>query len=143
MLAESPAAAAAFGADAAEVLSCAGARAGLHVEGSPMSGRPLPPGAVVGPATDALLALEPAPPARAMQCIRCGWCVDHCPVRLNVAALNDDYELVRLDRARRRGVQACIDCGICSYLCPSHLSLTDRVGQLKEALRRDGAGNAL
>lgn len=132
-----------FGAEAAEVLACAGARAGMQVEGSPMSGRLLSPGAVVGPATDALLALEPSPPARATQCVRCGWCVEHCPVRINVAILNDDFELVRLDLARRRGAQACIGCGICSYLCPSHLPLTDRVGRLKEALCREGAGSAL
>jgi electron transport complex protein RnfC len=92
---------------------------------------------VVGPATTALLALDGAanhgPPS---PCIRCGWCTDHCPARLNVAALNDDYELALVDRARRTGVAACVDCGVCTYVCPARLPLTQRVRQLKRAARR-------
>ncbi len=58
------------------------------------------PTAVVTPATDALLAIDEAPPAVPTPCIRCGWCTDHCPARLNVAILNDDFELSLVDHAR-------------------------------------------
>ena len=89
--------------------------------------------AVVTPATDALLAigLTEAEPAGA--CIRCGWCTDHCPARLNVAALNDAYELGMVDLADRAGVRACVQCAVCSYVCPARLPLTVRVRQLKRA----------
>jgi electron transport complex protein RnfC len=107
------------------------------IHGGPMVGRQCEPGVVVGPATTALLALDGAanhgPPSA---CIRCGWCTDHCPARLNVAALNDDYELALVDRARRTGVAACVDCGVCTYVCPARLPLTQRVRQLKRAARR-------
>ncbi|MGC9454538.1 MAG: 4Fe-4S dicluster domain-containing protein [Phycisphaerae bacterium] len=106
------------------------------IHGGPMMGRQCEPGLVVGPATTALLALRPsdnnAPPS---PCIRCGWCTDHCPARLNVAALNDDYELSLVDHARKMNVAACVDCGVCTYVCPARLPLSQRVRQLKRAVR--------
>ena len=106
--------------------------------GGPMTGLQCPPGAVVTPATNAVLGLAAPAPAVPGPCIRCGWCTDHCPARLNVAALNDAFELVELDVAGRAGASACVDCGVCSYICPARLPLTHRVGQLKSALRRGG-----
>ncbi len=99
-----------------------------------MVGLKCTPGAVVTPATDALLALEPTPYEPAGTCIRCGWCTDHCPSRLNVAALNDAFELGMVTLARRDGVHACVECGVCSYICPAKLPLTSRVRQLKRAV---------
>jgi electron transport complex protein RnfC len=96
----------------------------------------LSPAAVVGPATNAVLALKvgPEPMSTPTQCIRCGWCTDHCPARLNVAALNDDYELKQIAHARRFGVQACVGCGVCTYVCPARLPLAQRVRQLIQAV---------
>jgi Na+-translocating ferredoxin:NAD+ oxidoreductase subunit C len=81
-----------------------------------------------------VLAIEPAPMPPSSPCIRCGWCTDYCPARLNVAALNDRFELGLLHRLRATGVQACVECGICSYVCPARLPLSHRVGQLRRAL---------
>ena len=103
------------------------------IHGGPMSGLRCPAGAVVTPATDALLAIDEAPPAVPTPCIRCGWCTDNCPVRLNVAILNDDFELAQVDHARRLNVAACLACGVCSYVCPARLPLAARVGRLKQA----------
>ena len=60
-------------------------------------------GAVVTPATDALLAIDEAPLAVPTPCIRCGWCTDLCPARLNVAILNDDFELAQVDHSPPAG----------------------------------------
>jgi len=125
-----------FGADAGEALSLAGAAPDEPgVCGSAMRGAQIVAGAVTASGTEALLAIRPpaAPPPTA--CIRCGWCSENCPARLNVAALNDDFELGRPDRARRRFPQACVGCGICSYVCPARLPLARRVALLKQALR--------
>lgn len=103
------------------------------IHGGPMVGLKCTPDAVVTPATDALLAIEPTPYEPAGTCIRCGWCTDHCPGRLNVAALNDAFELGMVTQARRDGVHACVECGVCSYICPARLPLTSRVRQLKRA----------
>ncbi len=105
------------------------------IHGGPMVGLRCPPLSVVTPGTEAVLALEPAPVRLSTSCMRCGWCTDHCPARLNVAALNDASELGLTDHARRLGAVACIECGVCSYICPSCLPLSQRVKRLKRVLR--------
>jgi len=102
--------------------------------GGPMKGLNCTPRAVVTPATNAVLALAAPEPVSPCPCIRCGWCTDHCPARLNVSLLNDALELADLPTARRAGAMACVDCGVCSYVCPSRLPLTYRVAQLKRAI---------
>lgn len=101
--------------------------------GGPMTGVEVPAEVVVGPATAGLLALPESPPEMPETCIRCAWCTDHCPVRLDVASLNDMYELGQLDRAVQYDVSACLGCGICSYVCPARLPLTHRMKQLRLA----------
>ncbi|MCE5277276.1 MAG: 4Fe-4S dicluster domain-containing protein [Planctomycetaceae bacterium] len=104
----------------------------LH--GGPMNGCLCPARAVVTWATEAILSITPAQAQPASPCIRCGWCTDYCPARLNVSALNDAYELGLLDEARRDHATACVECGVCSYICPARLPLTERVRQLKRAI---------
>ena len=126
-----------FGMDAFELLRAAGARDDeIGVHGPAMTGRQLVLGAVVSSTTNALLALMEPEAARPTPCIRCGWCTSQCPARLNVAGLNDDFELGRAGRARHRGALACIGCGVCSYICPARLPLAERLGLLKQAIAR-------
>jgi len=127
----------AFGTPIAHVLAAADAAVdvGDLCCGGPMTGVEVAAEAVVHAGTRGLLSV-PAPAfAPATVCIRCAWCTDHCPVRLNVADLNDRYELGQVDRARRAHVEACIGCGVCSYVCPARLPLTFRMMQLKQAVR--------
>jgi len=128
-----------FGADCRGL---AGGGDGLILHGGPMAGTPCPDGAVVTPATHAVLSLEAAPPPLPSPCIRCGWCTDHCPARLNVAALNDAFELSLPERARRAGALACVECGVCSYVCPARLPLSQRVRQLKRSIVSGGRSPA-
>jgi electron transport complex protein RnfC len=129
-----------FGADAAEVLAAVGApEEPPQVHGPAMTGRLLAPGAVVSWQTSALLGLAPVEGGPPTPCIRCGWCTDNCPARLNVAGLNDDFELGRADRAARHGAMACVGCGICSYVCPARLPLAERLRLLQQAIRRRGS----
>lgn len=104
------------------------------IHNGPMVAIRCSPGAVVGPTTDAVLALESDMPAPAGPCIRCSWCTDHCPARLNVAALNDAFELCDLNMARKLVAQACVECGVCTYVCPARLPLSRRTTQLKRVL---------
>jgi Na+-translocating ferredoxin:NAD+ oxidoreductase subunit C len=110
--------------------------------GGTMSGRLCDNGAVVSAATDALVAMRPVEPVVPAPCIRCGWCTDHCPARLNVSALNDLYELAHVARAERLGAMACVECGVCTYVCPARLPLSQRVKQLKRLVRPPAAGAA-
>ncbi len=105
----------------------------IIIHGGPLVGKPCSDATVVTPTTDAVLAITPTPFSPPSPCIRCGWCTDHCPARLNVAALNDDFELSLVEHARKLDVSACLGCGVCSYICPARLPLMQRVLQLKLA----------
>jgi len=132
-----------FGAGAEEVLGLAKIEGdGPAVYGSAMDGRQLADGAVVDSRTNGLLGLRPPEIGQPTPCIRCGWCSQQCPARLNVAMLNDDFELGRIEHARRGGALACVSCGICSYVCPARLPLAERLLLLKQAIRQADAAEA-
>ncbi|MCF7858292.1 MAG: electron transport complex subunit RsxC [Candidatus Cloacimonetes bacterium] len=66
-------------------------------------------------------------------CLRCGRCVDICPMNLVPSLIahhvrNDDW-----DSAEKFGVMDCIKCGSCSYVCPSHIKLIQwiDIGKIK------------
>lgn len=109
---------------------------GTIVLGGPMLGRVAPADAVINASCEAVLAMEPTDLRPAAQCIRCGWCRDHCPARLNVAMLNDLYELGHIEKADQAGVLSCVGCGVCSYVCPARLPLTERVIHLGRTARQ-------
>jgi electron transport complex protein RnfC len=58
---------------------------------------------------------EPGP------CLRCGRCVDHCPMRLLPNEIARFVEKGRIDRAEDYGVLDCMECGVCAYVCPSKI----------------------
>ena len=122
-----------FGATCADLVDGA---AGAVLHGGPMVGMRCMDDAVVTPTTDAVLAIPVPPAPLPSPCIRCGWCTDHCPSRLNVAALNDAFELGHIKQARRLGAVACVGCGVCSYICPARLPLAQRLKQLRGILVR-------
>ncbi len=73
------------------------------------------------------------PPASA--CIRCGKCIDACPMGLQPVELVGD--LTKKDYAsfiKHNGID-CIECGSCSYACPAkrHIAQNLRVGK-REAI---------
>ena len=122
-----------FGATCADLIKDP---AGPILHGGPMVGMRCTDDTVVTPTTDAVLAVPvPAAPLPS-PCIRCGWCTDHCPARLNVSALNDAFELGHIKQARRLGAVACVGCGVCSYICPARLPLAQRLKQLRGILVR-------
>ncbi len=66
-------------------------------------------------------------------CLRCGRCVDICPMNLVPSLIahhvrNDDW-----DSAEKFGVLDCMKCGSCAYVCPSHIKLIQwiDIGKIK------------
>ncbi len=51
-------------------------------------------------------------------CIKCGKCVDMCPMRLMPLYLNKYSQEGNVEMAEKYNVMDCIECGVCSYLCP-------------------------
>ena len=64
-------------------------------------------------------------------CIRCGRCVEACPMDILPATISQAVENERFDWAEQLNVLACIECGSCSYLCPSHRPLNQHFKRAK------------
>jgi electron transport complex protein RnfC len=64
-------------------------------------------------------------------CIRCGRCVECCPMSILPATISQAVENKRFDWAEELNVLACIECGSCSYVCPSHRPLNQHFKRAK------------
>ncbi len=60
-------------------------------------------------------------------CLRCGRCVQHCPMRLMPFMIMANAEINNLDQAVRYGLKDCMECGTCSYICPSRRHLVQTI----------------
>jgi Na+-translocating ferredoxin:NAD+ oxidoreductase subunit C len=72
-------------------------------------------------------------------CIRCGYCVDACPIFLNPSQLG----LLAEQRSYQAMVDEfhlmdCFECGCCTYVCPSHIPLVQLFRVSKAAVRKAG-----
>lgn len=56
-------------------------------------------------------------------CIRCGRCVDHCPMNLMAFEISKAYEQRDVEWLRSIRADLCIECGCCSYVCPARRDL--------------------
>jgi electron transport complex protein RnfC len=52
-------------------------------------------------------------------CIRCGQCVNACPMYLLPSTLGILCERHRFAEARDLGLRDCVECGCCTYVCPA------------------------
>lgn len=71
-------------------------------------------------------------------CIRCGACIDACPMNLLPTRLARLSEMKKIDEAADLGIQNCIECGSCAFACPSHIPLVQwiRVGKFRLSEQR-------
>ena len=68
-------------------------------------------------------------------CIRCGHCVDACPVFLNPQLLGRLAMVTRYEEMETNHLLDCMLCGCCSYTCPSNIPLSQLFAIAKTALR--------
>lgn len=69
----------------------------------------------------------------AENCIRCGKCVEACPMGLEPFLLSTLSRLGEWEEVEAQKVANCIECGSCSYICPASRPLVDyiRLGKAK------------
>ena len=65
--------------------------------------------------------------AEAQPCIRCGKCVDACPMGLEPYLLSKLAEIQDWERSEKEDVVSCIECGSCQFTCPSNRPLLDYI----------------
>ena len=69
-------------------------------------------------------------------CIKCGECVESCPMGLNPSTLGmlaakREYEMM----SERYFLGTCFECGSCSYVCPANIPLVQQFRVAKRILR--------
>ena len=121
-----------------EYAACHTERVRMLLSGGPMMGMPLDmQTAVVVRQQNGLTALRRAKSSvRESACIRCGRCMDVCPMNLMPMELNEAYQ--RKDPAALQAghLGLCMNCGCCSYVCPAHRQLTEKNQQAKLLLQK-------
>ena len=105
------------------------------IVGGPLMGRAISDlRTVVTKWTTGVLAMRTVPRYDPVPCVRCGWCVEDCPVGVDPSELLSVAETRQYARAAALHPEACIDCGLCTYECPSRLPLAESVRELKAHL---------
>ncbi len=92
--------------------------------------------------TSSVLALIKAPETYNADnpCIRCGRCVDHCPMRLMPFKLSEAAKRSDAETAQQYNILECIECGLCSYICPANRNLLQFIRMIKpEVMRKQRA----
>ena len=79
-----------------------------------------------------ILGQEEARRREVQPCIRCGACVDVCPMGLEPFLVSTLSRLGRWEDAENEKVMNCIECGSCSFICPASRPLLDyiRIGKM-------------
>ncbi|MDD3885769.1 MAG: electron transport complex subunit RsxC [Victivallaceae bacterium] len=83
-----------------------------------------------------LLPHETAVNYESGNCLRCGRCVEGCPMKLAPALLCTAIEGGRYDLAADNHVMDCLECGSCSYNCPAHRPIVQYIRRAKAEIRK-------
>ena len=73
-------------------------------------------------------------------CIKCGRCVEVCPMQLYPLFYGLYGKLGDLGKAVEHKVEECVECGCCEYVCASKIALLSFIRQEKAYARSANQG---
>lgn len=73
--------------------------------------------------------------AHSPHCIRCGKCIDVCPMHLMPVLMYRAERNADLDEMKKLGMMDCIECGSCAYTCPATVPLVQSFRAGKQRIR--------
>lgn len=80
------------------------------------------------------LSKEDTKPAEVLPCIRCGQCLDVCPVYLQPLFISGYALQNRFDDAEKYNAMDCVECGACSFICPAKRPLAESIKLAKHEI---------
>lgn len=69
-------------------------------------------------------------------CIKCGNCINHCPLKLSPTEIETAYRMKNAEKLGKLKVNLCMECGCCSYICPAKRPLV-QTNKLAKTMLRD------
>lgn len=72
-------------------------------------------------------------------CIRCGRCVQGCPMHLIPTKLEEYVKVQDVGALQKFDVMDCMECGTCAYNCPAHRPLVQAIRLGKSLVKAGGA----
>ncbi|MGA1874678.1 MAG: RnfABCDGE type electron transport complex subunit C, partial [bacterium] len=69
-------------------------------------------------------------------CIRCGKCLEVCPMRLSPGRFIDFTEDQEFDKALEKNILNCMECGACTYICPARRPMVQWIKLAKAQIRQ-------
>jgi len=60
-------------------------------------------------------------------CVRCGRCVDVCPMNLVPTRLAMAARYKNVELAQKYNIMGCFECGCCTFICPANLKLVQLI----------------
>jgi electron transport complex protein RnfC len=122
---------------------CGGTVEGMNklVTGGPMTGMALPSlDYVVVKGTSGYLFFTDVEVPEEGPCIRCGRCVDACPMFLMPLKLRGYIKNEQWMEAKDLGLASCFECGSCAFSCPAKIRLVSWIRYGKNYVRVKGIG---
>ena len=71
-------------------------------------------------------------------CIRCGRCVNACPMNLMPTMFEKYTAAEKIDELKRLNIMTCMECGCCAYVCPANRRLVQSIRIGKTLVRNSG-----
>ena len=75
-------------------------------------------------------------PVKELACIRCGRCLDACPMRLEPTMLARYARAGLYEDCRRLYIDQCFECGSCAFVCPAGIPITQYIKIARRELGR-------
>lgn len=88
--------------------------------------------------TNAILAFDKkeASIPETSNCIKCGRCINNCPLHLNPTIFAKAVDLKQPELLVKYKVNLCMECGVCSYVCPAKRPLVQKNRLAKVELKK-------
>lgn len=81
-----------------------------------------------------VLTQREAKPEPVLPCIRCGKCLEVCPVKLQPLYISSYTLKHNFDKAEEYHALDCVECGACSYICPAKRPLVESIRLAKREI---------